>query len=387
MYASHKPLIDALAGASLACALLLVLVIDRLLAPARAANTLEVQVIDDASRREEAVKRLRLVVTPTHREVDPIKGTVFPWDDMGKMLRGLGEGYRFDEIAPNTFLGNPRLLDQYDVMFLTCAPGGQELRDLLVQFVSRGGTLYASDWRFEAVAAAFPDYVNWGLAGSGTRGEVLGEVVDPALRDLVGPTIPLRFDLPRWKTAAFGGPRVTTLIQGRYQKQRFPQDRFGDPAVAPLLVRFGFGKGTVIFTSFHNEKQNSELEKKLLQYLVFTLVTADIDAQVTAKIQAAGFAPQKSNLLSTPADNPAVTRTYTNGRPGPLRFALGFRNEGATLRLTLRSPEGKTFDWEGTSTVMLEVPHASPGEWTYTVTAVRVPYENFPFTVTVSEKK
>jgi hypothetical protein len=387
MFGKNKPLIDALAGGGLAVILLFVFLVDRLLAPARAQNTLQVRVIDDAVRRQEAARRLRLAVTPTHREVNPVTREVLPWDDMGKMLRELGEGYRFDELRPKDLLARRELLDQYDVLFLTCAPGGQELKDLLVQFVSRGGMLYASDWRFDALAVAFPDYVNFNAMGSGTKQEVLAEVVDPALRDLVGQTIPLSFNLPRWKTAAFGGPRVTTLVQGNYHKQRNVNDRIGVPAVAPLLVKFSFGKGAVIFTSFHNEKQNSSLEKKLLQYLVFSLVTADIDAQVTASIQEAGFTPQKSNLLSTPQDNPSISRTYVNSKAGPLRFALGFRNEGATLRLGLKSPEGKTYEWEGSSTVILEVPEAPAGEWTYTVTAVNVPYENFPFTVNVSEKK
>jgi hypothetical protein len=383
-------LADALAGSALAVALLLVFVIDRLAAPTRAENTLPVRVVADSSVQAAPARKLRLAVTPTYRE--PVNLTFVPWDDMGKLLRELGDGYRFDEVTPLQMLTDPHVLDPYDVLFLTCAPGGQELKDVLAQYVSRGGTLYASDWRFDAVAAAFPEFVDADVLGSGVREVVTAEVVDPALRELVGPTIPLRFNLPRWKTAAFGGPRVggprvSVLLRGAYHRQRHPRDRVGDPATAPLLVKFSFGKGMVIFTSFHNEKQNSELERKLLQYLVFSLVTADVNAQVTASIQGAGFAPQKSNLLSTPPDNPSVSRTYTNSKTGPLRFALGFRNEGAEFRLLLRSPDGRTYTWEGTSTVILEVPDALPGEWTYTVTAVRLPYENFPFTVTVSEKQ
>jgi hypothetical protein len=382
-----RPVLDGVAGGGLAFVLLFVFVLDRLFSSSVPANTLAVNVVSDASSRAAAAKRLRLAVTPTFVERDPFSGAFMPWDDMSKLLGDLGEGYRFDLLPPRDLLNNPRVLDQYDILFLTCAPGGQELKDVLASYVSRGGTLYASDWRFDAVAAAFPEYVDAAALGSGTRENVTADVVDPALRELVGPTLPLHFNLPRWKTAAFRGPRVTTLLQGSYHKQRHPRDPVGDPAFAPLLVKFSFGKGTVIFTSFHNEKQNSDVERKLLEYLVFSLVTADVHADVTASIQGAGFAPQKSNLLSTPRDNPSVSRTYANNKVQPLRFALGFRNEGATFRLMLKSPDGKTYTWEGTSTVILEVPDALPGEWTYTVTAVQLPYENFPFTVTVSEKK
>src|SRR5262249_22999896 len=156
-------------------------------------------------------------------------------------------------------------IEQFDVLFLTCAEGGQELRDVLFQFVSRGGTLYASDWRFDAVAAAFPELVDDSRKGVGLHGEIWADVMDPGLREVVGPRIPLPFDLPAWKTAAFAGPRVTILAQGSYTQIRPPFDLLGKPAFAPLLVKFNMGQGTVIFTSFHNEKQNTDLEKKLLQ--------------------------------------------------------------------------------------------------------------------------
>lgn len=391
MFANQKVLFDALIGTSLGVVLLIVFVGDRLgrSAPQEevSPNTLEVRIVDDASMRSAGGKRLRLAVTPTHYEINPFNGTSLPWDDMGKLLKKLGEGYRYDEVKPPDLLNNPRMLDPYDVLFLTCAPKGQELRDLLVQFVSRGGTLYAADWRYDAVASAFPDLLDATSRAEGTKQEIVADVVDPSLREVLGrQTIPLRFDLPRWKTAAFRGPRVTTLIQGRYQKQQYLQDLVGVPATAPLLVKMAIGKGTVIFTSFHAEQQNEELEKKLLQYLVFSLVTAEVDAQVAALDQKEGFVPQKGNLLGIPKENPTITRTYQNQKKGPLRFALGFRNEGAELRLVLRSPDGRTFTWEGKSTVVLEVPQAAVGEWTYTVTALQLPYENFPFTVRVSEK-
>jgi hypothetical protein len=142
-----------------------------------------------------------------------------------------------------------------------------------------------------------------------------------------------------------------------------------------------------IVKTFHNEKQNSETERKLLQYLVFAMVTANVEAQVQAQFGEGGFAPLRANLLSTVKNNPSLTRTFHNAKAGPLRIALGFRNEGARLKLQIIAPDGKRFTWEGTSTVILEVPAAPAGEWTYTVTALELPYENFPFPVTIGEKK
>lgn len=386
MFGTHKWLWDLTGGAGLALALLLVVLLNRpTAAPEHISNSLEVRLLSEDAPRPQP-KRLRLAVTD--KEWDTFSNKLVGWDDMGRLLDEMGEGYQHDVITTQTILQNPALLEQYDVLFLTCAPrGGAELKDALFGYVSRGGTLYASDWRFDAVAAAFPEYVDRRALGQGTEQHVQAEVVDPSLRELVGPDISLRFDLPSWKTAAFAGPRVTTLLQGRYRRQRQPYDRTGVPDFAPLLVKMTAGKGTVIFTSFHNEKQNSELEKKLLQYLVFRLVTAEVEAEVAATISSGGFTPQASNLLSTPQGNPTVTRTYKHESGRPLRFALGFRPEGATLRLTITSPDGRSYQWEGQSTVLLEVPQAASGEWTYTITAVHLPYPHFPFTVTVGEKK
>jgi hypothetical protein len=384
-----KFLIDFAAGAALVFALLVVLLVGLLTRPVDRVdpNTLEVKLVSDTGPAPTRQRKLRLMVLSDTVPNPQPGGPPMIWDDMSTLLGQLGEGYQHDTIRTKELLADPAQLDQVDVLFFTCAPGGNDLRDALTKFVSRGGILYASDWRYDAVSNAFPDVVDRGARGDGAQGKVTAEVVDPGLRELIGPTIDLNFDLPAWKTAAFHGPRVSVLLQGRYQKLRNQFDKVGQPASAPLLVKFTIGKGQVIFTSFHNEKQNNETEKKLLQYLVFTMVTAGVDAQLQSTLTEGGFAPQRSNLLSTAKENPSVTKTFRNEKAGPLRLALGFRDEGARLRLQLRSPEGKTFTWEGTSTVMLDVPQASAGEWSYTITALHLPYENFPFLVTIGERR
>jgi hypothetical protein len=382
-------LLDCIVGGTLAFALLMVLMVDLLTKPREMAagpNTLEVKIVRDDTRSK-ATAKLKIALVPTHVETIQKTGERVAWDDMGLLLREMGEGFQYTELRPEQIATNPQILDGYQVVFLTCAPGGEELSDALKRYVAQGGTLYASDWRFDAVARAFPDRVNFQAQGSGTKQKLQADVVDPGLREVMGNHILLNFDLPRWKTAAFGGPGTSVLVQGNYRRQRNPQDPIGEPATAPLLVKFGFGKGTVIFTSFHYEKANSEVEKKLLQYLIFRLVTADVENAVNAAISEGGFSPAKSNLLSTPKENPSVTKTFKLERPGSLVFALGFRNEGAKLAMHIRSPQGKDYTWEGESTVVLEVPNASAGEWTYTVTAKQLPYENFPFNVTVGEKR
>ena len=381
-------LIDAGVLGTLVLALLLVVVVDKLLtAPEQSITTVTPiamgQTVVITSPGKTVAKQLRLAVTPSYQDNHGIV-----WDDMAKLLSTLGEGYKFKLI--NAFeLLDAKKLEDLDVLFLTCAPGGSDpTRPTIIEerfsynlrnFVDQGGTIYASDWRYEAIAAAFPKIAAPRLQGDGRAGPLEAEVVDPGLRDMIGPTVQLRFDLDRWKTAAFAGDRVKVLIEGTYQQQKF------GIAKAPLLVKFQFGKGTVIFTSFHNEKQNSEVEQKLLKYLVFSAVTAQIENQVNQTLVQGGFSPQKQNLLSASADNPKVTYAYRGTKAGKIRFVLGFDERGAKLHLSVVSPAGKKSEHEGTSTFAIEDVSTGPGEWRYTVTARDLPYPDFPFTVTVAE--
>ncbi len=376
-------LIDLGVLGGLALALLLVVAIDRLLPTSRETEASAAPQATKMASQPSQPKELRLGVTRSQQD----KKTGLLWDDMGKLLDSLGSGYKYKLLDARELLDAKRLRD-FDVLFLTCAPGGAEINGVetafaenLRNFVGEGGTIYASDWRYDAIEKAFPDIASPRLRGEGKAQFVDAEVVDPGLRDLVGPTLQLKFDLDRWKTAAFAGDRVKVLVEGNYERQQVGRAR------APFLVKFQFGKGTVIFTSFHNEKQNSAIEQQLLKYLVFSAVTAQVESQVHGELIKGGFSPQKQNLLSASADNPRVSYTYRATKAGKIRFVLGFDDRGARLKMTVVSPAGDKTEEEGTKTFHIDAFNPGPGEWRYTVEALRVPFPDFPFTVTVAESE
>jgi hypothetical protein len=376
----NKFLLDSCVAAGLALALLLVIALDKFVFSSGPTSqtggvTLEGEPVIHVSKAPPP-KPLRIAVTPTHED------NLGKWDDMTKLLDTLGAGYKYT-VYPLRDLPDAKKLAEFDVLFYTCAPGGTDsaTTENLRNWVGKGGTLYASDWRYESVALAFPDYNVKALEGMGKPQRVEAKVLDAGLSELLGrPTISLRFDLSKWKVAAFGGERVKVLIEGDYVKEKD-----AGAGVAPLLVKFQFGKGTVIFTSFHNEKQTNEVEQKLLKYLVFSVVTARTEADVAQTMLKGGFSPQKSNLLSASPESPKVTKTYQNKKAGHLRFVLGFENRGARLKLTVTSPNGKKFEQEGTSTISMDFNNAQVGDWQYTVTAEVIPFPDFPFTLTVGE--
>jgi hypothetical protein len=394
-----RALADGGAGLSLAVALAVIFWFSPRGEQAGSVEKLEtIQQLDaskDAQNDEPVLERpLKLAVTPVE------------YDDMGKMLETLGSGYRYTEIKMDDLLDAAKLAP-YDVVFLTCAGAPKEwlgqrlntgqrdsagvfadraeileqLKRGLRSYVAGGGTLYASDWQFQLLSIAFPEWIDKSREGRGMVQIVKAEVVDAALEKQLGATIDLKFDKPGWRPAAFDEKSVTVYLRGTYKLAG------GQEATGPLLASFPHGNGTVIFTSFHNEAQNSKVESELLKNLVFTTVTAKVDTSVKQTMVRGGFSPRERNLLSASASEETASQTYECQGARQLQFVLGFENRGAELKLTVVAPDGSHRDKTGHSTFLIDVVNPPTGTWRYTVTPVKIPYPNFPFTMTVGEKQ
>ena len=208
--------------------------------------------------------------------------------------------------------------------------------------------------------------------------EVDAQVEDPGLKELIGASIRLRFPLSAWDAGRFSG-QGQILIRGTYVTV------LRQSVEAPLLVRFRQGKGTVIFTSFHNEAQNNEQELKLLRYLVFSAATAKEEALAQETMLAGGFSPVKEGQVNHAAGEASITKTYQSTSGDPLRFSLNFGGGGAILRLTLVAPGGQEYKQDTDETLVVQATGAPAGEWLYTVTAVKVPYPNFAYSVSIGK--
>jgi len=346
------------------------------------------------------------IVTPPEPVAPPLRLAVTPpkYDDMGKLLDQLGTGFRHTEIPLET-LEDASKLAEYDVIFLTCGfdsrhwllPGdlGQaerpgvhrakyndemmaRVRDALRSYVGGGGTLYASDWRLTLIRLCFEELFDGEDIVEGSKQTLVADVVDDGLRDVLGSKVELKFDLAGWKPARFAADKAKPYLRGEYEA-----NVGGARTTAPLLITVPFEKGTIIFTSFHNEKVNSELETKLLRFLVFAAVTAKETSAAQQTMLSGGFSPKKQSLLSASGDAQPVTSTFKNDKRRPLRFVLSFTNQGAELVLAIRGPNGETSERAGASTITVDVPDAAQGEWTCAITARKVPYPNFPFSLSV----
>ncbi|MCE9531398.1 MAG: hypothetical protein K8T89_09805 [Planctomycetes bacterium] len=329
------------------------------------------------------------------------------FDEVGKLLDELGQGYAYTKL-PLVDISDFSKIGQYDLLFLTCGtqpkawlgkPVGvgtrpeiqnyswnedviKEIRASLLKFLEKGGTIVASDWQFAILSVVFPDYIDRSTYNPGAAQTLEATIADAGLSEVLGAQqLQLKFDLDDWKPAAIKAPKMKIYLEGEY---RAMADR--RLVKAPLLVKFPQGQGQVIFTSFHNEKQNSKKEMQLLRYLVFTAVTSRIETTVTTTLVQGGFSPVKQSLLSVNGGAQTVKETYVSKKAGRLRFVLGFAAEGAEMELTVTAPDGATTSKKGTSTFQIEFDDATVGNYQYSVTGHKVPYPNFPFRLEIADK-
>jgi hypothetical protein len=198
------------------------------------------------------------------------------WDNIGEVLSSMG--VRFEPF---------RGAYDCDLLFVNCGTKDRLDAASLRRFVSAGGCVYASDLTSSLIAGAFPGMFRFG--GSGRRGMVAANVVDYELREVVGGSTTVRFDMTKW--SVLEGCQGSTLVEAA-QGTAY--------AGRPLMVEVEFGDGAVFYTSFHNRAQVSEQEKLLLQLLVLKQIST---SSKTTIVQASRSLGISLSALKRPTDS------------------------------------------------------------------------------------
>lgn len=189
------------------------------------------------------------------------------YDDIGSVLRSLNVAFQFT--APSN---SP--LTEFNCLFVGCATTEsgkfpvKETRD----YVQRGGVLYVSDLAFPILQEAFPEFVS-NFQQSGMVGMFTCNVLDKKMAKEFGPQMTLNFDAPGWANPGQLGKGTQVMLSLQQQ---------GTQPV-PVLVTFKFGRGKVVYTSFHNHANANALELKLIRNLVETPLVAARDIQAQLK--------------------------------------------------------------------------------------------------------
>ncbi len=335
----------------------------------------------------ESVSDLKTEVTTfkvgTKGKRQRIAVTASGWDNLGSLLSKLGSGYPFEQINALQLV-DPTFAAQYNVIFINCAPeplnADPRIYSTLRSYVQNGGIIYASDLRYHDLAKIFPEYVVSRAGVNDLHGDVSAIVADEGLKRVLGPKINLHFDLDHCP-AAFN-PQKAKVYLYTYQKNFLSGKIIG----VPLLTRFAFGKGQVIYTSFHNSKQLSDTETKLLMSIVFSTINTEVEIKSWEMLKGKGYTAKESKNLALSQGYSLAKQTLKHDGKGKLAFTLGFRDEGAKLRLQIIAPDGKIIQHTDSSSFLLEIDDPPAGDWQYSVTAVEAPYDNFSFSLIAAHK-
>lgn len=197
----------------------------------------------------------------------------------------------------------------YAIVFLNCgtteyATTSNPARlQILRDYVNAGGRIYASDWAYDFVEQAFPDYIDFhgspgtalGVAeadGAAQRGvaATVNATLDDTLRAWLATvactggsclnadqTAQVKLDLGSWALMESAHPEKESSV---HVWARGPVQASGESAAVdrPLTASFTVGSGRVTYTSYHNHGGSSgsgasdftPLER-IMQFLVFEL--------------------------------------------------------------------------------------------------------------------
>jgi hypothetical protein len=198
------------------------------------------------------------------------------WDSIEEILDYLGFPYDLYDVSSGAALvTDPEAVAPYDALFLNCGGSYGDWTGAVISglrdYVMAGGKVYASDWAYITIERAFPDMVHFygeTTGGSPTVGNVAmvtGEVIDPALREVMGKEVELYYQLAAWAVAEDVGEGSSVIVQGS------PPMSSGSLVDAPLTIRAPQGKGSALYTTFHNESQATADAKQILFEFVLNL--------------------------------------------------------------------------------------------------------------------
>lgn len=161
------------------------------------------------------------------------------YDNIGQILSKIG--FKFNSYQNN--------IEEAKMLFLNCGTSTKIPEAKLRSFVENGGILYASDLTHTTMMKTFPGIFNF--SGSGSKGQKQATIVDEDLRNVIGETLSIHFDLGGWAM-------LSSINKGNVLMESDGK---------PIMVSIPYGQGTIFYTCFHNHQQASDKEEALLKLL------------------------------------------------------------------------------------------------------------------------
>lgn len=304
------------------------------------------------------------------------------FDDMGQILQKMGFPFRVYDLNQ---LSAAEAMRNVDILFINCQgpePTWEAAKNIR-QLVERGGALYVSCYARKWLELIWPDHMVFHAEGE-IQEKLPTRIIDTGLQEFLGgiKELYLRYNT-HWcgikKIKVRDGPNAV------YEYMRGTrQGTFEDEA---LLVSFPFGYGFVIFTTFHNSHQVSELESRLLQYLVLRPLLASKTFESNTIILQKSFTPTKELLGSLSVGEESKLYNFFTKKVSDLKFIFNWKGK-ATAKVTIFDPTGRPALEENvrSSPKEIDLTNCQPGQWTFKMKIVDAPLTHFPFTINVGIK-
>lgn len=311
------------------------------------------------------------------------------YDDIGAILTQMG--YPWEQIADNTITTYEQI-QAFQTIFANCSSAalttGPSASSSVQQFLQGGGSFYASDYAYTYVRNAFPNYITFRAEPRIGRSQyVNARIVDPGLASYLNPADPpnnitLNYNLGSWAVIDDVSANTKVHLRGSFSTSA------GEMTDKPLAVSFNpypTSAGRVIYTTFHNEAQQSALEKKLLEYLVLIPSTSQLASQAEQIVTSNGLYVKQTNINTIDPGTTSPLFSYGVAQPAKLMFVANWG--GSSLRLIIFKPDGTLHQQVESSTppIAITIPNALPGAWKYQITGVNVPSNNYPYVMVIGD--
>jgi len=195
------------------------------------------------------------------------------------------------QLTPNVsfdfgdLINDPALLETYDIIFLNCGliDGFSDLDSNLLNYVSNGGFLYATDWAslyLTSITNSGADYLSFltpersGISLS-TNATILNGNLNAWLflnfGITIDDTIEINEFLNLWQVVDSYDPN--TCISWLSGPVTYSTDSGSETAIKDLAFTFQVGSGAVFYSSFHTENTDQGFSDvdRIMEYLVFEM--------------------------------------------------------------------------------------------------------------------
>ncbi|TNE49579.1 MAG: choice-of-anchor D domain-containing protein [Deltaproteobacteria bacterium] len=215
-------------------------------------------------------------VDPANTKIAVVEGE---YDNVELILNRLKLSYTlYSSGSENQLLGFYNTLKKYDIVFLNCGMDETVLNSVvtrnLQRFVREGGSVWASDFSYDAIEVAWPNAVDW-IGDDNTRdaaqklgaAKVQAKVLNPVLVHRLGgrSQVTVKYDQCPCAGATSAGAGTNVLLEGDRSGKGNPQE--------PLAIFFKPDPqgGNVVYTTFHNDEQFSRTIDVILRFMIFEL--------------------------------------------------------------------------------------------------------------------